>query len=184
MRSLIDDLLTYSNTSLGVTGFEEVDLNASIQEVLEDMEVTILEKGAHVHVQDLPKVMGDRRQLRQLFQNIIGNGLKYNKKGIPPHVNITAKRIQGSETEAEIPEERGSELFYLIEVTDNGIGFDSDDAERIFRLFQRLHGKAEYEGTGVGLAIVQQVVENHKGYVWADSMPGEGATFKVLLPST
>ena len=182
MRSLIDDLLTYSNTSLGVTGFEEVDLNASIQEVLEDMEATILEKGAHVHVQDLPKVMGDRRQLRQLFQNIIGNGLKYNKKGIPPHVNITAKRIQGSDTEAEIPEERGSELFYLIEVTDNGIGFDSDDAERIFRLFQRLHGKAEYEGTGVGLAIVQQVAENHKGFVWAESTPGSGSTFKILLP--
>ena len=183
MRSLIDDLLAYSNTSLGVTGFEEVDLNATIQEVLEDMEATIIEKGAKVHAQDLPKVMGDHRQLRQLFQNIIGNGLKYNKKETAPQLHITAKRILGSDSEAIIPEERASELFYLIEVADNGIGFDPDDAERIFRLFQRLHGKAEYEGTGVGLAIVQQVAENHKGFVWAESLPGVGTTFKLLLPS-
>ena len=183
MRSLIDDLLAYSNTSLGVTGFEEVDLNATIQEVLEDMEATIIEKGAKVHAQDLPKVMGDHRQLRQLFQNIIGNGLKYNKKETVPQLHITAKRILGSDTEAIIPEERASEFFYLIEVADNGIGFDPDDAERIFRLFQRLHGKAEYEGTGVGLAIVQQVAENHKGFVWAESLPGVGTTFKLLLPS-
>jgi signal transduction histidine kinase len=135
-----------------------------------------------VDVQNLPIVHGDGRQLRQLFQNIISNGLKYNKKGEPPQLTITFNRIQGGATEAYLPKERRDEEFYLIEIKDNGIGFDPDDAERIFRLFQRLHGKAEYEGTGVGLAIVQQVADNHKGFVWAGSRPGEGATFKVLLP--
>lgn len=182
MRSLIDDLLAYSNTSLGVTGFEEVDLNEIIQEVMEDMEATIIQKGATLHIKELPKVIGDHRQLRQLFQNIIGNGLKYNKKEIAPQLYITAKHIQGSNIEAVIPEERSREWFYLIEVADNGIGFEPNDAERIFRLFQRLHGRSEYEGTGVGLAIVQQVAENHRGFVWAESLPGMGSAFKLLLP--
>jgi PAS domain S-box-containing protein len=182
MRNLIDDLLAYSNTSLGVTGFETVDLNVTVQDVLDDMEATIIEKSAVVDVQSLPTVTGDGRQLRQLFQNIISNALKYNKRGEPPLLSITCNSIQGGDTDAILPEERSGEQFYLIEIKDNGIGFDPDDAERIFRLFQRLHGKAEYEGTGVGLAIVQQVADNHKGFVWAESSAGEGSIFKLLLP--
>jgi light-regulated signal transduction histidine kinase (bacteriophytochrome) len=182
MRNLIDDLLAYSNTSLGVTGFETVDLNVTVQGVLDDMEATIIEKSAVVDVQSLPTVTGDGRQLRQLFQNIISNALKYNKRGEPPLLSITCNSIQGGDTDAILPEERSGEQFYLIEIKDNGIGFDPDDAERIFRLFQRLHGKAEYEGTGVGLAIVQQVADNHKGFVWAESSAGEGSIFKLLLP--
>lgn len=183
MRTLIDDLLAYSNTSLGVIGFEKVDLNGTVQGVLDDMEATIIEKGAEVNAQNLPAVTGDQRQLRQLFQNIISNALKYHQKEVPPQVIISSKRIQGIATEACLPKERTHEWFYLIEVADNGIGFDPDDAERIFRLFQRLHGKAEYEGTGVGLAIVQQVAENHKGFVWAESEPGKGSSFKLMLPA-
>jgi light-regulated signal transduction histidine kinase (bacteriophytochrome) len=182
MRSLIDDLLAYSNTSLGITGFEKVDLNETVRGVLDDMEATIIEKSAVVDVQSLPTVTGDGRQLHQLFQNLISNALKYNKKDEPPQLSITCNRIRGEDTSAYLPKERSGELFYLIEIKDNGIGFDPDDAERIFRLFQRLHGKAEYEGTGVGLAIVQKVTDNHKGYVWAESTPGEGAIFKLLLP--
>jgi len=182
MRSLIDDLLVYSNTSLGFTGFEQVDLNMTVRGVLDDMEAIIIEKNALVEVQELPTVTGDPRQLRQLFQNIIGNALKYHKKSEPPQLDITCNRIRGGDTEAVTPGERNDEMFYLFEVKDNGIGFDPDDAERIFRLFQRLHGKAEYEGTGVGLAIVHQVIDNHKGFIWAESSPGQGSIFKLLLP--
>jgi PAS domain S-box-containing protein len=182
MRSLIDDLLAYSNTSLGVTGFEEIRLTGIIEEVLDDMEATILEKGAEVNVLELPIVKGDRRQLRQLFQNLISNALKYHKKGELPKVKITAQKVLGKEIEAKLSFSTSNNDFHLIEIKDNGIGFDPDDADRIFNLFQRLHGKAEYEGTGVGLAIVQKVVENHNGYIWAESEPGKGAKFKVLLP--
>jgi PAS domain S-box-containing protein len=183
MRSLIDDLLAYSNTTLGVTGFEQVDLTNVVKEVLDDMEVTIIEKGAIIDVRQLPHVKGDQRQLRQLFQNLITNAVKYHKQGEVPHVQLTAQLVKGGDIEACIPGERKSALYHQIQVRDNGIGFHPDDSERIFRLFQRLHGKAEYPGTGVGLAIVQKVVENHHGFIWAESRPDEGATFKVLLPT-
>lgn len=183
MRSLIDDLLAYSNTTLGITNFKPVDLTSIVKDVLDDLEVTIIEKGAQVRLQDLPRVKGDQRQLRQLFQNLISNAVKYHKKDEAPQVQITSRLVQAEDMKAYVPRDIRSELFYEIEVKDNGIGFDPDDAERIFRLFQRLHGKAEYEGTGVGLAIVQKVVENHNGYVWAESEPGEGATFRILLPA-
>jgi PAS domain S-box-containing protein len=182
MRILIDDLLAYSNTTLGATGFTEVNLTSIVQDVLDDMEATIIEKAAVVHLQPLPHVQGDQRQLRQLFQNLISNALKYQQADISPRVDISAQEKKGEDLEAYLPLEKRSDTFYQIQVKDNGIGFAPDDAERIFQLFQRLHGKAEYEGTGVGLAIVQKVVDNHNGYIWADSEPGKGATFSVLLP--
>jgi PAS domain S-box-containing protein len=183
MQSLIDDLLAYSNTTIGTIGFEDVALDQVVTEVLDDVEATILQKGAVVNVQPLPTIKGDRRQLRQLFQNLIGNALKYHKKGVPPAVQISSKQVTGAEADAYVKGERKHDLFYLIEVKDNGIGFDPEDADRIFWLFQRLHGKSEYEGTGVGLAIVQKVIENHHGFIWAESLPGEGATFNLLLPN-
>jgi PAS domain S-box-containing protein len=182
MRTLINDLLTYSHTTLGSTGFQPVQLSSVVKDVLDDMEATLIEKGASVIVDELPTVQGDQRQLRQLFQNLVSNAVKYRKKDRQPEVLLSAKTVDGNFIEASLPFETRSERFYLISVKDNGIGFDPDDAERIFRLFQRLHGKAEYEGTGVGLAIVQKVVENHQGYIWAESEPGEGAKFNVLLP--
>ena len=182
MRALIDDLLTYSNTTLGVTGFGEVVLTDIVKDVLDDMEATLIEKGADVKLGELPNVRGDQRQLRQLLQNLISNGLKYHKKEQAPEVIISAQTVDGKAVDGNIPQEFRKNKYHLIEVKDNGIGFDPDDAERIFRLFQRLHGKAEYEGTGVGLAIAQKVVENHHGYIWAEGEPGAGASFKVLLP--
>jgi PAS domain S-box-containing protein len=183
MKVLIDDLLAYSNTTLGVTGFEDVKLGDIVKEVLDDMEATIIEKGAVVTVYELPVIKGNQRQLRQLFQNLISNAVKYQKRDETPRVEISSKQIRGDETDAPLSEDKKNNQYHLIEVKDNGIGFDPDDAERIFRLFQRLHGKAEYEGTGVGLAIVQKVAENHSGYIWAESRPGHGAKFKILLPA-
>ncbi|HZF64713.1 MAG TPA: PAS domain S-box protein [Chitinophagaceae bacterium] len=182
MRRLIDDLLAYSNTSLSVAGFQVIHLSDIIKDVLDDMEATIIEKSAVVTVQALPAIKGDHRQLRQLFQNLISNSLKYHKKDEKPQVQISSQLIRGVDVETHLPEGRRSDSFHLIEVIDNGIGFHPDDAERIFRLFQRLHGKAEYEGTGVGLAIAQKVIENHDGYIWAESEPDKGSAFKMVLP--
>jgi PAS domain S-box-containing protein len=183
MQGLISDLLAYSNTTMGSTGFEEVELSELVKGVLDDMEATVIESNAVLHVDPLPKIKGDPRQLRQLFQNLISNGLKYHTKEAAPQVHITCASTTGIQSGTYLPKGRESEHFYLIEVRDNGIGFDPDDAERIFRLFQRLHGKSEYAGTGIGLAIVQKVVENHNGFIWAESEPGKGASFKILLPS-
>jgi PAS domain S-box-containing protein len=183
MRVLIDDLLAYSNTSLGITGFQDVDLSAVVQDVLDDMEATIIENGASVVYEGLPEINGDARQLRQMFQNLISNALKYHKTGEGSRVHIGVKLVKGGDVKT-VPLENSNSSYYNIQVTDNGIGFKKEDAARIFQLFQRLHGRSEYEGTGVGLAIVQKVVENHKGYIWAESAPGKGATFNILLPTS
>jgi PAS domain S-box-containing protein len=183
MRTLIDDLLSYSNTTLGITTIKDVALTSIVKDVLDDMEATLIEQGASVHLQDLPSVKGDHRQLRQLMQNLVSNAIKYQNKNNKPRVEISAQAIQGVDITASIPPDLRTKSLHLITIKDNGIGFDPDDAERIFKLFQRLHGRAEYEGTGVGLAIVQKVVENHRGYIWAESIPGVGSSFRILLPA-
>jgi hypothetical protein len=183
MSTLIDDLLAYSQATKGIANQEEVDLNKKVQLVLEDLELEVQQKNARITVGPLPTIRGNKRQLQQLFQNLISNALKYNKEGTIPEVEITAKTVQGKDARASMPEENASRWYHLIEVRDQGIGFDPEDAERIFLVFTRLHGNAEYKGTGVGLSIVQKVAENHGGMVWGESKTGEGAVFKVLLPA-
>jgi light-regulated signal transduction histidine kinase (bacteriophytochrome) len=182
MMLLMDDLLSYSHLSLTTKKMETVDLNEKIKNVLNDLEVLIEEKSAQIQVANLPTIQGYRRQLQQLFQNLIGNAIKYSKNGVTPQINIKASLVNG----ADVPQIAGTELvsnqYRLIEVEDNGIGFEPAYAERIFGMFQRLHGKTEYPGTGVGLSIARKVVENHNGFIWAESELGKGATFKVLLP--
>jgi light-regulated signal transduction histidine kinase (bacteriophytochrome) len=182
MGVLIDDLLSYSYVSKGIAGVEEVDLYEKVQKVLEDLELEIDERAAQVIVEPLPRVQGHQRQLQQLFQNLVGNALKYQQAGTPPVINIKSKEVLGKDASLPVREEDVARRFYLIEVSDNGIGFDQSDAERIFNVFTRLHGKTEYNGSGIGLSIVRKVVENHNGYIWAESEPGNGATFKVMLP--
>jgi signal transduction histidine kinase len=182
MSLLIDDLLTYSHVSRGVMLYETVDLNKKVKNVLEDLELEIEEKKAKIEVGELPVITGHKRQLQQLFQNLIGNALKYSKPEAPPHITIRSRLATGDEIPVLLTSEDSGKQFYLIQVTDNGIGFDQQDAERIFNVFTRLHGNAEYKGTGIGLSIAQKVVQNHGGYIWAEGKPGEGATFNVLLP--
>jgi PAS domain S-box-containing protein len=183
MGLLVDDLLQYSQVSQQTSLYEEIDLNDKVRLVLEDLEVLIEEKQAKIFVGPLPKIKGHRRQLQQLFQNLISNALKYSKPGIPPEINITSSSTIGRASGFDLPADEKDQKFYQIEVSDNGIGFAQEDAERIFNMFQRLHGKAEYAGTGIGLAIVRKVVQNHHGYIAAQSEPDKGATFKVLLPT-
>jgi light-regulated signal transduction histidine kinase (bacteriophytochrome) len=180
MGALIDDLLLYSHISQRPVEMEEVDLEQKLSKVLEDLELDIQEKNAIISIGALPKVKGYRRQLQQLFQNLVGNALKYSKPGVAPLITVHASIVPGDEP--SIGQNGSRTKYHLIEVTDNGIGFDPAESERIFQMFQRLHGNAEYRGTGVGLSIVKKVAENHNGKVEAEGRPGEGATFKVYLP--
>jgi signal transduction histidine kinase len=183
MRILIDDLLAFSRASARRSQFEKTELNSIIREVLSDLETTITDKGAQVSVPQLPTVNGDPSQLRQLFQNLVGNALKYSHPDRKPAVAVEHKPCTGKESGLQLPSVDHDKNFHLITISDNGIGFEQQHAQKIFQLFQRLHGRAEYEGTGIGLAIVQKVVENHKGYIAATGVPGDGAIFKLLLPA-
>ena len=183
MSLLIDDLLDYSHVSMGVDLLERIDLNEKLQTVIGDLEIAIQDKGATVQVEALPVISGHRRQLQQLFHNLIQNALKYSKTNVPPYITITSQKVMGFQTAFNLPPESSSRSYYLIQVSDNGIGFEQEYAEQIFKMFQRLHGKSEYSGSGVGLAIVRKVVDNHKGFIMAEGKPGEGATFKILLPA-
>jgi light-regulated signal transduction histidine kinase (bacteriophytochrome) len=180
MGALIDDLLLYSHISQRPVEMEEVDLEQKLSKVLDDLELDIQEKNAIISIGALPKVKGYRRQLQQLFQNLVGNALKYSKPGVAPLITVHASIVPGDEP--SISQNGSRTKYHLIEVTDNGIGFDPAESERIFQMFQRLHGNAEYRGTGVGLSIVKKVAENHNGKIEAEGRPGEGATFKVYLP--
>jgi len=183
MELLVEDLLAFSHVSERPREFEIIDLDEKIKRVLEDLEMEIEEKHAEINIGPLPTLKAHRRQIQQLFQNLISNSLKYSKPNIPPVINITSKEVLGSETGINIIDEEKNKKFYLIEVSDNGIGFEQQYAERIFQMFQRLHGKQEYSGTGVGLSIARKVVENHQGFIIAEGEPGKGATFKVYLPA-
>lgn len=172
MGNLIDDLLLYSHVSQKPHEMERVDLNEKVQQALMDLDLDIEEKGAEVNVGKLPVVAGYRRQLQQLFQNLIGNAIKYSKEGVRPRISITAQEVENE-----------GKHFHCISVADNGIGFAQEHEDKIFQIFSRLHGKAEYSGTGVGLSIVKKVVENHDGFIKVESTPGQGSSFIVWLPS-
>ncbi len=171
MVNLIDDLLLYSHVSERPLEMESIDLNQKIQNVLDDLELDIQEKKASINIGNLPVIKGYRRQLQQLFQNLISNALKYSKADVAPLIDISATIISNN-----------GQHYHLIMVKDNGIGFEQIYADKIFQMFTRLHGRTEYSGTGVGLSIVKKVVENHNGFISAESIPGQGTTFNVHFP--
>ncbi len=175
MSQLINDLLSYSQLTIKPSAFKIINLKDTVQQVLSDLEATVTEKNATISVGELPEVKGDPVQLRQLFQNLLSNSLKYSKEEVSPVVSIKATIVQKERDDLANP-------YHMIEIRDNGIGFEQEHVERIFKVFQRLHGRSEYPGTGIGLAIVQKVVENHNGYITAESEPEKGATFRVYLP--
>lgn len=182
MQTLVDELLEYSRLHQVPLEQSNVDLNSILRLVLSDFEIEIQEKKAKLEICVLPEVKGDPRQLRQLLENLLGNALKYTKADEIPVITVQSKKIRGEEAPVFLSQDELQRCFYQIDVKDNGIGFDAAEAERIFHVFTRLHGNKEFPGTGIGLAIVKRVAENHGGYVFANSKPGEGSCFSVLLP--
>ncbi|MDB5253446.1 MAG: sensor signal transduction histidine kinase [Flaviaesturariibacter sp.] len=177
MNALIDDLLLYSHVSQKPHEKESINLNEKIAKVQEDLELDIAEKQAVIVVGPLPVVKGYRRQIQQLFHNLFTNALKYSLPERPPRISVEAATVTGEEAGLD-----AGRAYHRITVSDNGIGFEQEHADRIFQMFQRLHGKNEYKGTGVGLSIVRKVAENHGGKITAEGIPGEGATFHLYLP--
>ena len=174
MQVLIQDLLSLSRVASNSKPFTSVDLGDTVRTVVSDLEMRIQDAGGRVEIGTLPVIFGDRGQMAQLFQNLIGNGLKFRKPGENPVVKIHSE----PQTLAT------GEALWWITVEDNGIGFDEKYRDRIFQIFQRLHGRNEYEGTGIGLAICRKIVERHGGAITANSSPGAGAKFSITLPQT
>ena len=161
MQTLIDDLLEYSRVGRSRKPFQLTDCNHAVEQALANLQGAIRETQAVITYSELPAVMGDISQLVQLFQNLVGNSIKY-RHDAPPVVHITACK---------------QEKDWLFSVSDNGIGIATQHQARIFQIFQRLHTQKEYSGTGIGLAICQKIVERHGGYIWVESQPGQGSTF-------
>ena len=181
MRTLINDLLTFARVTTKEQPFEPVALTQVAQEVVADLEGRIQQTGGRVEVGELPTVDADPLQMRQLLQNLIGNGLKFHRPEEPPVVQVEG-RLLPDPTLPVAAHGQGCPLCQIV-VRDNGIGFEEQYRSRIFQLFQRLHGRNEYEGTGIGLAVCQKIVERHGGTITANSTPGHGATFLVTLPA-
>jgi len=167
MQELINDLLTYSRAGTQALQLTTVDIGQLVDRVVSDLAPAIAEAGASVTRDTLPGVTGDATQLRQVFQNLIANGIKFHGPNETPRVHISQRQAHGA---------------WTFSVTDNGIGIEPQYQERIFALFQRLHTRADYPGTGIGLAICKKIVERHRGQLCVESEPGRGTTFRFTLP--
>ena len=170
MRALISDLLAYSQVATSDEPFAAADLAAIAREVVADLETSISEAGGRVEVGAFPVIEADALQMRRLLQNLLGNALKFRRKDSPPVVRLGASSA--------------GDGICTITVSDNGIGFKEEHGEKIFRMFERLHARAQYDGSGMGLAICRKIVERHGGSIAATSTTGQGATFIVTLPVT
>jgi len=180
MRILIEDLLQYSRTTKSEKVFEPSSLNDLLENAKIDLAQTIEEKNAKIQSQPLPNLEVIPFQIQQLFINLISNSLKYSKADIAPEIKISCKKVNAADE--ELLPQSGNQKYYKITFKDNGIGFEQEYAEKIFVLFNRLHNKNEYAGTGIGLAICKKIVENHRGFIFATGKPNVGATFTIYLP--
>jgi PAS domain S-box-containing protein len=181
MRKLIIAILNYSKLSADTMDWEYSDLSVMFRELIEDFELVIKEKKAEITVGPMPYILVNKGQIRQVFQNILSNALKFSRVDIPPRINIYSKSLavrSFSGPEAE------NGPFCLIGIGDNGIGFDKKYLTSIFSLFERLHSKDRFEGTGIGLAIAKKIVEKHNGLISAMSTEGCGSEFRIILPMT
>jgi signal transduction histidine kinase len=179
MRTLVSDVLTYSRLSSGQGEFDRVDLNTVLEQLMEDFELVIAEKKAWIIRSELPVVRGNKGQLQQVFQNLLSNALKFSKTNSSPIIEIKATPV-ASNSVTSLHKPDGN--FWLISVKDNGIGFDEKYIPNIFSLFERLHSKDQYEGTGIGLAITKKIVERHGGSITVRSEEGVGSEFLFVLP--
>lgn len=169
MQTLINDLLTYSRVTTKAQPFVQMDLNQLVEQVISDLEVRIEKTNGKIVAEDLPVLEADPTQMHQLFQNLLSNALKFHKPDVAPMVTVKTRK-------------KDDPKYIAIEISDNGIGFDEKYLDRIFTIFQRLHGRHEYEGTGIGLAVCRKIVDRHGGSITAHSEPGQGSQFIVTLP--
>jgi len=181
MQALVLNLLTYSRIDSKHEDFEFIDLNEVLEKVKEDLSSTIENTGAVIKSEDLPSLGGVSYQLEQLFNNLISNALKYKVADVKPSISILAEKVHSK----QIPEDffKSANYYHKIAIIDNGIGFSTEHADKIFEVFQRLHQKSEYSGTGIGLAICKKIVENHHGFIYATSEQGKGSAFIFYLPA-
>jgi light-regulated signal transduction histidine kinase (bacteriophytochrome) len=168
MRNLVEDLLQYSRVKSMSRPFEALDLNKVVETVLDDLEIRISETQGAVNFTELPVIEGDSVQMHQLFLNLIGNALKFHREGIPPVINLDSSKMENG--------------FWEISVEDNGIGIEEEHVDKIFKPFERLHGRTTYEGTGIGLTICNKIVTRHGGNISLKRHSSNGITFHITLP--
>lgn len=181
MTKLIRDVLAFSRISQQESGFEKVDLTKIIQGVEADFDLMIQQKQATIHVEELPVVDAIPSQMIQLFSNLLSNSLKYSRSDVRPEIHITLASAKKEKVESH-PQLNQHKAYYHIRFSDNGIGFSPEHADRIFKIFQRLHGKTDYEGTGIGLSICRKILHTHQGHIAAAVGENGGAVFNILLP--
>jgi signal transduction histidine kinase len=179
MKTLIVDILTYSRLSADDSNLEVVSIRDLCEEILDDFDLQITEKNAQVHIGDLPSLEANRGQLRQVFNNLISNALKFSGQQAPPYIVIEAKPLEAQKLGLSLANESN---YCRISVQDNGIGFDERHAASIFNLFEKLHPKSSFEGSGIGLAIAKKIIEKHHGIITARSKLGQGSEFNIILP--
>lgn len=182
MRLLIQDILAYSRIKIRQDSLQRVNIANVIEELAENELWAVLHQSkAQLRLNELPTLLADASQMHQLFQNLISNAIKFCPTDVTPVITVSCRKIDRSEGPADLMSAT-SQAFYEISVADNGIGFDEKYINRIFQVFQRLHGKNKYAGSGIGLAICQKIIERHEGAITASSQPGKGSTFRVYLP--
>lgn len=182
MQGLINDLLTFSRMVSRTDPLQIINLNEVLDEVQLDLSEVITAQQASVQVQSLPTIQGYPSQVRQLLLNLLSNALKFTRPDVLPRVEITYRKVEGSEIPTLDSDLKKEQWYHRIRISDNGIGFEPEYAEKIFVIFQRLHAQSAYGGTGIGLAICRRVVTNHEGYIFAEGKPGQGALFTIYLP--
>jgi PAS domain S-box-containing protein len=180
MENLIESLLQFSRANTTELIFEHCDLNAIVEEAKGYLKENILEKDAIIVSEKLPSLDVVNIQFVQLITNLLENAIKYSRPGTKPHIAITYEIVDGMNIDSSFVDKQRK--YHQINISDNGIGFEKEYAVKIFEIFQRLHGKNEYSGTGIGLAICKKIVSNHNGFIIADSNPGIGSTFSIYLP--
>jgi signal transduction histidine kinase len=182
MQKMINNLLEFSRVTSSSKIFETTDLNDILKSTLSDLEVTIQQNKAVIEVDELPVIDANATQMTQLFINLISNSVKFTRPGIDPVISIRLSEV----TDLEVQRRKltADKPYIKITVKDNGIGFSNDNAAKIFTIFQRLRGRSEYEGAGIGLSVCKKVVEGHQGIIEAFGVPDEGATFEIILPTT
>ena len=182
MTNLIHDILSYSQLSQKHQVFKNTNLTDIFEETIADFDLIVEEKQATISHSGLPTIEAIPLQMVQLFHNLISNGLKYSRPDVPPKITITHEMISAEEAKLmNLPTLEKS--YCKLVFTDNGIGFSSEYETKIFHIFHRLHGKGQYEGTGIGLAMCKKIAENHNGLIFATGSEGQGATFTVILPT-